>query len=154
MTQVTFGEESGAALALKKKLDQDPKLAKRITRIKLVIEQAKGPALTFAVSDLVAQQIAAGKRLSEIEQLRRKLEAGSPLAGDKQRTSSSVSRARTAWIRATGLLVEAANELDELDEEDRRAIFGALAKALEAVARRPVSDDSDEGDKPVAPNKS
>jgi hypothetical protein len=73
MTQATYGEESGAALALKKKLDADPKLGKRIGRVRLVIEQAKGGSLTFSVSDLVEQQLAAGKQLAEIEQLRRKL---------------------------------------------------------------------------------
>lgn len=152
MTQVTYGEESGAALALKKKLDADSKLAKRITRVRLVIEQAKGPALSFSVAELVEQQIAAGKQLSEIELLRRKLEAGAPLAGDKQRSSSAVSRARTAWIRATGLLVDTANELDDVGEEDRRAIFGALAKALESVERRPATEDTDDGEeKPSEP---
>jgi hypothetical protein len=69
------------------------------------------------------------------------------LAGDKPRTSSAVSRARTAWIRATGLLVDAANELEEFSEEDRRAIFGALAKALEAVERRPEREDGEDGEK-------
>ncbi len=141
ITQATYAEESGAALALKKKLEDNPKLRKRVTRVKLVIEQAKGPTLSFTVSDLVNAQLEAGHALSEIEQKRRVLEKGAPLSTDKPRTASTVSRARTAWVRATTLLVDAANELDELSDEDRRAIFGALAKALEGVERRPVADD-------------
>jgi hypothetical protein len=137
ITQATYAEESGAALALKKKLEDDPKLRKRITRVKLLIEQAKGPTLSFTVSELVDAQLEAGAALSEIEQKRRVLEKGAPLATDKPRTASGVSRARTAWVRATTLLVNAANELDELTDEDRRVIFGALAKALEGVERRP-----------------
>jgi hypothetical protein len=102
---------------------------------------------------LVEQQIAAGKQRSELELLRRKLEAGAPLAGDQQRTSSAVSRERTAWIRPTGLLVETANKLDDVGEEDRRAIFGALAKALATVERRPATEDSGEGEETPSEQK-
>jgi hypothetical protein len=51
------------------------------------------------------------------------------------------------------LLVETANELDDVGEQDRRAIFGALAKALAAVERRPATEDSSEGEETPSEQK-
>lgn len=142
ITQRSYADEAGAALALKKKLDDDGKLRRRLARVKLVIEQTKGAALTVSVVELIEQQVSAGRELSEIEQQRRTLEGGAPMAKSKSQAASTMSRARTAWVRAVTLLVDAANELEELSDEDRRVIFGPLAKALEGV-ERPTEDGDD-----------
>lgn len=144
-TNATYGGESGSVAALREKLAKNPKLVRRATRIKLVIEFAKGPAQTYTVANLLDEQIEAGTALGVSEQARRELESGAPLANANTTQSSELSRARTKWIRAVNSFVDAANQLDNLAEEDRRAFFGALAKALDSVTP-PNEAGDDEGD--------
>jgi hypothetical protein len=143
LVSASYADESGAAVVLETRLADDSKLVKRLERIKLVIEPEKGPAMTFSVADLARRQIEAGKVLAATEQERRGLEGGAPLSSRKKVTPNFVSNARTAWVRAVTLLVDAADEMETFEAEDRSAIFGPLAKALESVERKSAESGSD-----------
>jgi hypothetical protein len=111
-------------------------------------EQAKGAALSFSVAELVEQQIAAGKQRSELELLRRKLEAGAPLAGDQQRTSSAVSRAhrvdaRDGVARRDGQQARRRGRRDSERAEGVAALEGGLR-----AERAAVGAGADDGAKP------
>lgn len=136
ITQATYAEESGAALALEKRSFEQLEAAKAHHAREVVDRAGQGRRAVLHGERSGRRAARSGPRAE-----RDRAEAPGAREG---RSAGDGQAAHCLWGLAREDRVGAchdaaggrfANELDELSEEDRRAIFGALAKALEGVER-------------------